>query len=428
MMEQERLKNYLKVISPIKIEEDVSTRLEVSNHLRKYDCAVLFNHIKEYPSWNIVGNICTSRRVFADMLTVPTNLLLDTLAEAMNRPTKYGKVSDAGFLKNEIEVKNIKKRIPLVMFYPEKERYYSSATIFLAIDPDTGQQNASFHRMMHLNGNRFSVRVVPRDLFNIYDKNKQKGRHTKVIAICGVHPAISLAAATSYQNMNELELANTFLKGELKCIDIDGIDVPVETEVVMMGQLLHDEVADEGPFVDITGTWDKVRREPVFEVEKVYIQNDPIWQVILPGWTEHRILMGLTQEPRILNIVRNTVPSVKDVVLTRGGVGWLHAVVSISKRHEGEGQNAGMATLSAHPSLKRVIVVDDDINVNNSESVEWALATRLKPDEGITFVKGARSSSLDPSSAGTGVSAKWIVDATIPLNRNRRDFEKVEGN
>jgi UbiD family decarboxylase len=314
------------------------------------------------------------------------------------------------------------------MFYPEKERYYSSATIFLAIDPDTGQQNASFHRMMHLNGNRFSVRVVPRDLFNIYDKNKQKGRHTKVIAICGVHPAISLAAATSYQNMNELELANTFLKGELKCIDIDGIDVPVETEVVMMGQLLHDEVADEGPFVDITGTWDKVRREPVFEVEKVYIQNDPIWQVILPGWTEHRILMGLTQEPRILNIVRNTVPSVKDVVLTRGGVGWLHAVVSISKRHEGEGQNAGMATLSAHPSLKRVIVVDDDINVNNSESVEWALATRLKPDEGITFVKGARSSSLDPSSAGTGVSAKWIVDATIPLNRNRRDFEKVEGN
>jgi UbiD family decarboxylase len=196
----------------------------------------------------------------------------------------------------------------------------------------------------------------------------------------------------------------------------------------MVGNLLHNEVEDEGPFVDITGTWDKIRREPVFEVEKVYLQNNPIWQIILPGWTEHRLLMGLTQEPRILNIVKNTVPSVKDVVLTRGGGGWLHAVVSINKRHEGEGQNAGLAALSAHPSLKRVIVVDNDINVNNSESVEWALATRLKPDEGITFVKGARSSSLDPSSAGTGVSAKWIIDATIPLNRNKRDFEKVEGN
>jgi len=422
------LKDYLKMISLIKIEEAVSTRLEVSNHLREHDGAVIFNHIKEYPSWKIVGNICTSRKVFADMLDVPTDLLLGTLAKAMNRPTKYGKVSTAGFLKNEVDVRNIEKQIPLVMFYPEKERYYSSATIFLVIDPDTGRQNASFHRIMYLNGNRFSVRVVPRDLFNIYNNNKQKGRHTKVIAICGVHPAISLAAATSYQNMNEIELANTFLKGGLECIDIDGIDVPVETEVVMMGRLLHNEVADEGPFVDITGTWDKVRREPVFEVEKMYIQNDPIWQVILPGWIEHRLLMGLTQEPRILNIVRNTVPSVKDVVLTQGGVGWLHAVVSISKRHEGEGQNAGLAALSAHPSLKRVIVVDDDINVNNSESVEWALATRLKPDEGITFVKGARSSSLDPSSAGTGVSAKWIVDATIPLNRNRRDFEKVEGN
>ncbi len=191
------------------------------------------------------------------------------------------------------------------------------------------------------------------------------------------------------------------------------------------GRLLHNEVADEGPFVDITGTWDKIRREPVLEVDKVYLQNNPIWQVILPGWIEHRLLMGLTQEPRILNIVRNAVPSVKDVVLTQGGVGWLHAVVSISKRHEGEGQNAGVAALSAHPSLKRVIVVDNDINIHNSENVEWALATRLNPDKGITFLKGARSSSLDPSSAGTGVATKWIIDATIPLDRDRHDFEKV---
>ena len=422
------LKDYLEQIPLTRINEDVSTRLEISKHLRENDRPVLFNHIKDYPTWKIVGNICTSRKVFADVLGVHTDLLLDTLAESMNKPTKYSKVSTAGFLKNEIDASNIMRDIPLVMFYPEKKRYYSSATIFLVKDPDTGLQNASFHRIMYIDKNRFSVRIVPRDLSNIYNKNKQKRKHTKVIAICGVHPAISLAAATSYQNMNEIELANTFLKGGLKCLEMDGIDVPIETEVVMVGNLLHNEVEDEGPFVDITGTWDKIRREPVFEVEKVYLQNNPIWQIILPGWTEHRLLMGLTQEPRILNIVKNTVPSVKDVVLTRGGGGWLHAVVSINKRHEGEGQNAGLAALSAHPSLKRVIVVDNDINVNNSESVEWALATRLKPDEGITFVKGARSSSLDPSSSGTGVSAKWIIDATIPLNRNKRDFEKVEGN
>ncbi len=421
------LKRYLEGITPVTVEEEVSTRLEVSDHLRKHEGPVLLNRITGYPGWRIIGNICTSKKVFADILEVPDDRLLDTLVESISSPTKYNKASEAGFLQNEFNAPDIIKKIPLVMYYPEKERYYTSATIFLALDPDTGRQNASFHRMMHLGKNRFSVRLVPRDLFNFYKKNQQNGQDTRVVVICGVHPAVSLAAATSYPNLDELELANTFLKGSLKCLDMGGIDVPVDSEVVMVGRLLHDEVADEGPFVDITGTWDKVRQEPIFEVEKLYMQDDPIWQVILPGWTEHRLLMGMTQEPRILNIVRNSVPSVKDVVLTRGGVGWLHAVISIQKRHEGEGKNAGLAALSAHPSLKRVIVVDDDIDVNNSESVEWALATRLRPDEGVAFVKGARSSSLDPSSAGMGVATKWIIDATIPLDRDRRDFEKVEG-
>ncbi|MFQ6134289.1 MAG: UbiD family decarboxylase [Nitrososphaerales archaeon] len=427
-MEQEMvLKRYLEKITPITVEEEVSTRLEVSDHLRRHEGPVLFNRITGYPGWRIAGNICTSRKVFADILEVSADRLLDTLAEAMSHPTKYNTVSDAGFLQNEFDEPDVIKQIPLVMYYQEKERYYTSATIFLALDPDTERQNASFHRMMYLEENRFSIRLVPRDLFNFYKKNQQNGQDTKAVVISGVHPAVSLAAATSYPNLDELELANTFLKGGLKCLDIGGIDVPVDSEVVMVGRLLHDEVAEEGPFVDITGTWDKVRQEPVFEVEKLYMQDDPIWQVILPGWTEHRLLMGLTQEPRILNIVRNAVPSVKDAVLTRGGVGWLHAVVSIRKRYEGEGKNAGLAALSAHPSLKRVIVVDDDIDVKDSESVEWALATRLRPDEGITFVKGTRSSSLDPSSAGTGVATKWIIDATIPLDRDRGDFEKVEG-
>lgn len=407
------------------IEDEVSTKLVVSNYLKMNEGPVLFSNIKDYPSWKIIGNICTSRKVFADILKVTSNKLLNTLSTAINNPTKYDKVNNASFLNNPISPSNIINHIPLVVFYPDKERYYSSASIFLSIDPETGRQNASFHRMMYLGGNRFSVRIVPRDLFNIYKENIQKGKDTPVVVICGVHPAISLAAATSYPGINELELANTFLSGKLKCLEMDGIDVPTESEVVMVGRLLHNEVADEGPFVDITGTWDKIRKEPVLEVDKMYIQKNPIWQVILPGGIEHRLLMGLTQEPRILNIVKNSVPSVKNVVLTQGGVGWLHAVVSISKRHEGEGQNAGLAALSAHPSLKRVIVVDDDIDIHNSENVEWALATRLIPDKGITFFKGARSSSLDPSSAGTGVSTKWIIDATIPLDRDRHDFEKV---
>lgn len=419
------MKNSIEKINPLIVNTELSTRLMIAEHLKNYKGPVLFTRIKDYPGWRVIGNVHTSREVFADTLRIPPGELLKALAEAMNRPVEYTVVEHASFLRNELDQPDIIEHLPLMMYYPEKERYYASATIFLARDPDTGRQNASFHRMMYLEKNRFAVRLVARDLFDFYKRNQQKGKDTEVIVICGVDPAIALAAATSYPNLNELELASAFLKGGLECIKINGIDVPVDSEVVMIGKILHDEVAEEGPFVDVTGTWDTIRKEPVFEVDKIYYQDNPIWQVILPGWTEHRLLMGITQEPRILNIVRNAVPSVQDVFLTPGGAGWLHAVVSIRKRHEGEGKNAGIAALAAHPSLKRVVVVDDDIDVRDQESIEWALATRLKPDEGITFVKGARVSSLDSSNAGTGVGTKWIVDATIPLNRDRRDFEKV---
>ena len=419
------MKNSIEKINPLIVNTELSTRLMIAEHLKNYKGPVLFTRIKDYPGWRVIGNVHTSRDVFADTLRIPPGELLKALAEAMNRPVEYTVVEHASFLRNELDQPDVIEHLPLMMYYPEKERYYASATIFLARDPDTGRQNASFHRMMYLEKNRFAVRLVARDLFDFYKRNQQKGKDTEVIVICGVDPAIALAAATSYPNLNELELASAFLKGGLECIKINGIDVPVDSEVVMIGKILRDEVAEEGPFVDVTGTWDTIRKEPVFEVDKIYYQDNPIWQVILPGWTEHRLLMGITQEPRILNIVRNAVPSVQDVFLTPGGAGWLHAVVSIRKRHEGEGKNAGIAALAAHPSLKRVVVVDDDIDVRDQESVEWALATRLKPDEGITFVKGARTSSLDSSNAGTGVGTKWIVDATIPLNRDRRDFEKV---
>ncbi len=420
------LKNYLKDITSVLVKTPVSTKLEISDHLRRHHGPVIFSCIKGYSGWRIAGNICFSRKVFSDILSVSADKLLDTLATMINHPRKYNVVDEATFLENEIDSPDVINHVPLMMYHQKKERYYATATIFLVQNPETGRQNASFHRMMYLGKNRFSIRLVPRDLFNFYKMNQQKGRDTNVVVACGLHPAVCLAAATSYPELNELELANSLLKGGLKCINIHGIDVPVDSQVVMEGKILADEVDDEGPFVDITGTWDKLRQEPVFEVEKLYFQDDPIWQVILPGCTEHRVLMGMTQEPRILNMVRNSVPSVKDVVLTIGGVGWLHAVVSIRKRHEGEGKNAGIAAFSAHPSFKRVIVVDDDIDVNDSESVEWALATRLRPEDGIILVRGARSSSLDPSSGGMGVATKWIVDATIPLDRDKRDFEKVE--
>jgi len=106
------------------------------------------------------------------------------------------------------------------------------------------------------------------------------------------------------------------------------------------------------------------------------------------------------------------------------GGGWLHAVVSIRKQRVGDGKNALLAAFAAHPSLKHVVVVDEDIDVYDSEAVEWAIATRFQADRDLIVVKDVRGSTLDPSSDQERVlTSKVGVDATKPMDKPKEKFE-----
>jgi UbiD family decarboxylase len=183
-------------------------------------------------------------------------------------------------------------------------------------------------------------------------------------------------------------------------------------------------MVDEGPFVDITGTYDDVRKQPVFKVDRVYKRRDPIFQIVLPGGLEHYLLMGLPREPAIFKSVNQVVPLVHGVRLTEGGCCWLHGVVSITKNKEGDAVNAIMAAFTGHPSLKKVIIVDEDVDIYDDRQVEWAVATRFQAHRGLLVVNNAAGSSLDPSAGGT--TSKVGIDATKPIGSKAFDLARLD--
>jgi UbiD family decarboxylase len=72
-----------------------------------------------------------------------------------------------------------------------------------------------------------------------------------------------------------------------------------------------------------------------------------------------------------------------------------------------------MAVLGADLYIKRVVVVDQDVDIFDERQVNWAIATRCQPDRDVVIISGARGSDLDPSTAGDdGFTSKWGVDAT----------------
>lgn len=47
---------------------------------------------------------------------------------------------------------------------------------------------------------------------------------------------------------------------------------------------------------------------------------------------------------------------------------------------------------------KQVIVVDDDVDIFDTNDVMWAVATRMQPEKDIVLIPGAKGAILDPTS------------------------------
>jgi 2,5-furandicarboxylate decarboxylase 1 len=287
--------------------------------------------------------------------------------------------------------------------------------------------------MLLLNSKEMVIRMVEgRHLHKCFIQSKENKEDLKINVVIGVHPAVNLAAAyQAAHGIDEISIANYLLNGKLELAknQFAGLMIPKHSEIVLEGKILHDKFAEEW-MVEMLRTYDFKRKQPIFEINKIWYRDDPIYYDILPGYTEHRLLMGLPIESKIFGYVKNTVPTTKSVYLTDGGSNWLNAVIQIKKRLEGEPKNAILTAFSAHPSLKIAIVVDDDINPEDPVEVEYAVSTRTQADKDIIIITNTKGSSLDPSSDQINLlTTKLGIDATVSLLKDKERFEiaKIPG-
>lgn len=419
------LKTLEKDFNTIKIDEEVSVNLEAAEFLKKYPKdTIIMENISE-SGMKVISGICNTREKIARAINTDVVGITQKIMDAINNPVPindYKSVGDCFDVSKPADL----TEIPILTYYQRDGGPYITSGVIIAKDPETGVRNASIHRMLLLGKDKLTARIVPRHLYTYHQRAEKLDEPLELAIAIGMHPATLLATTTSVPiNVDELEVANHFHQGEMNLIKCETVDLEVpECEILLEGRMLPHERAEEGPFVDLTDTYDVVRMEPVIELERMHYRHDSMYHAIMPAGFEHKLLQGLPQEPRIFSAVQNTVPTVKNVALTEGGCCWLHAAVSIQKQTQGDGKNVIMAALAAHPSLKHCVVVDEDIDIFDAEDVEYAIATRVKGDDDILIVPGARGSSLDPCAKPDGTTTKVGVDATKPLDKLEK-FERV---
>ncbi len=411
------------------VKEEISPRFEVSSITKAFDNGPIlyFDRVKGHKT-KILANVCGTRQRICHALKVNTQNLYSKLIAAWRSPVKPKVVKDSSV--KEIAKKPSLSKLPVFTHFEKDAGPYITSAIVSARSSDGKKENVSIHRLQVLDETHLAIRLVPRHLHQLWLMAKSEKEDLEVAISIGLHPAVMLAASSPAPfGVSEYGIANALLGNKLRLIKCDNVNAyaPADAEIILEGVISTKKEVIEGPLVDITGTYDVQRSQPIIKLKGMMHRKDCIYQALLPSGREHKLLMGLPRETLIWESVGKTVPSVEAVNLSAGGCGWLHAILSIEKQVDGDAKNALMAAFSAHPSLKHAIVVDRDVDIYNLEEVEWAIATRFQADEDLVIIPRARGSTLDPSAdQTTGLTTKVGIDATRPLGKPLEKFERAK--
>jgi len=401
------------------ITRPVDQVYEVSTLIKKLDGRpLLFEHVKGH-TMPVISNICATRDLVCLGLGIARKDLIPRMADAIDHP-KAPAVEDAS---GYTDIGADLTKLPILTYYAMDGGPYVASGIAIARDNEFGM-NASYHRSMMFKGedgalvrDKFVLRILQRD-FDAYIK---RGLREFAFCIGNSIPVLLGAAISAPINVDEMAIANAL--AETMLVRLGGHTVP-KADIVMIMEFTG-EMRKEGPFVDLTETVDIIREQRVARVKHIFVHKDAVFHALLPGGLEHKVLMGMPREPTIYREV-GKVCQIKDVLITPGGASWLHGVVSIHKKNPDDGMKAIDAAFKGHKSMKHVFIVDDDIDINDPNEVEWAMATRFQGKRGIKMFED-KGSSLDPSSdMETQMTTKMGFDLTIPHEEPSKKGAKKE--
>jgi 2,5-furandicarboxylate decarboxylase 1 len=428
-LERFRLRTFIESLGDDQLErrrEPVALR-DVAAVLEGNPRAVLFERVGA-DGHALAGNVLGSRERMARAFGVDrTQLLPEILRRLQTRPElielsrDQAPVQEVVLTGAEVDLTTL----PVHLQHGRDGGLYISAGIDFAIDPLTKLSNVGLRRFM-LHGRRTTGidLVAASDLRTLFRASLERGEERFPLSVVvGSHP-IDYFAATMRLPVDEIRLLAQLRGAPLPVVKsvTNDILVPADAEYVIEGYLGGEGyVRSEGPFGEFLGYYGGVKTNPVFHVTAITHRRDPVFQTLsISGKTMSRTdtaqLTTLRTEVLVWRALEIAVREPVAVYAPPATGGVYNVRVAIRQRNPGEARNAIAAVFACMANVKNVFVVDPDVDVFDDEQMEWALATRLRPETDIHVESGFRVSPLDPSlPPGARTGSKAGFDLTLPL-------------
>jgi 2,5-furandicarboxylate decarboxylase 1 len=280
---------------------------------------------------------------------------------------------------------DITKILPLIKYHPFDGGPYLTSGLLFMKDPLTGRRNISFMRHM-IKGPR-KVGFNPKSVHNkaYYEKIALAGKRMEV-AICVGAPTEMIVAGAQWipDDRDEVavacSLADAKDREELamaKCQTVD-IEVPAGTELVIEG-VVSTELEPEGPFGDWTGAYARPQMKPTLQITCISHRRDFVYETIMPADSKEQIILTIVRFSPEIEEIRTQYPEILRIAVPEYALGRL-AVLAIEKSDRIPEIMKAFLNIQC---INRVVIVNDDVDIDSAQDVMWAISNRILDKEKI---------------------------------------------
>jgi UbiD family decarboxylase len=426
---------------------ELSTLTELINERSKTRPAIVFDNIKEYPAgYRVAVNLLSSLQRLALTLGIDPKLGPFDFVQRWRQQVKKIQPIEPRKVKNAPLFDNVQEGADIDLFkFPVPKwheldggRYIGTDDLVITRDPEEGWVNVGTYRIMIQGRDHMGLHMSPGKHGRVHrDKSHADGKPLPIAVSFGHHPINFLVASTDVPyRVNEYAYAGGITGYPHDIVEgpLTGLPIPADSEIAIEGEVAPNDFMPEGPFGEWTGYYASNQPAvPVIRVKAVYHRNDPIlcgFPLLKPSSGDN-LHFSLMLSALIWNALDEAgVPDVQAVWSHPSG-GRFMTVLAIKQRYPGHARQAALIASQCRSGAylgRYVIVVDEDIDITNSEEVIWAISSRSEPVDSIQILRRCWSGPLDPRIpvGEKGFNSRAIIDATRPYEW-RDKFPKSSG-
>jgi 4-hydroxy-3-polyprenylbenzoate decarboxylase len=309
---------------------------------------------------------------------------------------------------------------PILQCWPQDGGRYITWPMVITKNPETGKRNVGCYRMQvfdeRTTGMHWQTQKHGAEHFRSARAKNREGKLEVAVAI-GADPATCLAGILPVPPDMDEFLFSGFLRRDpvelVACRTVD-LEVPANAEIVLEGYVELGEMRTEGPFGDHTGFYSLEGEFPVFHLTCVTHRKDPIYLTTIVGPPpQEDYFIGHAIERVFLPVMKMQYPEIVDVAMPAEGIFQNLMIVAIKKSYPGHARKIMSAIWSLGQAMftKVVVVVDHDVNVQDSRELVWKALCAIDPERDIQFVLGPVD-TLDHAARRQDFGSKMGIDAT----------------